>query len=361
MSPFDDVLFLLRSHQVRNEISSVRAELGLLDKEIKALEGDRGKMEQMALKIGGGKQADDDDDWDINRTLSHGKISQGQRTLLQEQRGLLLTVNLHNEQARETFLTKCGASATLLRTLQQKAKKSSRPNDPSLALVCLTPDNCRDGGAATTIQNVALMQGATCESAFFISRDKGKSFYWGHLPDRLFRRMKNAGLDPKRHASDLVYVATGAYGCYYAEFRSGERWWGSVSDDMEFDKICADPEWDVHRVAFGPCVTLTDHYGLKNVSPSWVILSRDGRVAWKNLPARLNNLLERRLASEAAPVEVSLGSGGSYFVRFLDGTVDYCLPLAAAKVVQDLEHKGTVITSVAMHCELPNDFIIRHR
>jgi hypothetical protein len=147
-------------------------------------------------------------------------------------------------------------------------------------------------------------------------------------------------------------------GAYYAEFRSGERWWGAAAEDTEFDALCA--AWDVGRVAFGPGSSLVDGAGREHRTTSWIVLARDGRVAWKGVPSRLHGRLERRLASEAAPVEASLGAGGSYFVRFADGAVDYCLPAAAARACRELEAGGASITSVALHAELPHDFIVRH-
>jgi hypothetical protein len=180
--------------------------------------------------------------------------------------------------------------------------------------------------------------------------------------------MKNAGMDPRHsHACDLVYLSTGPMGAYYAEFRSGERWWGTAAEDTEFDAICS--EWDVCRVAFGPCSAIVasedgrdhDHHqhGHRHAT-SWIVLAQDGRVAWKNVPSRLHGKLERRLASEVAPGEVSLGPGGSYFVRFLDGTVDYCLTAAAARACRSIEATGSSIASVTLHAELSHDFIIRH-
>jgi hypothetical protein len=67
------------------------------------------------------------------------------------------------------------------------------------------------------------------------------------------------------------------------------------------------------------------------------------------------------MADEAAPVEVALGSGNSYFIRFLDGSFDYCLPASAAEECRKLEEKGATITSVSLHPELSQDFVIRHR
>jgi hypothetical protein len=62
----------------------------------------------------------------------------------------------------------------------------------------------------------------------------------------------------------------------------------------------------------------------------------------------------------SAPAEVSLGPGGSYFIRFLDGTVDYCLPAEIAEVCEDIERRGGEITNITLHPEISHDFVIRH-
>jgi len=376
---FDDALFLLRSHEVRDELSCVREELTRMNAEISALETDRGRLERKALHVAdddgadGGMRQDGADagassnQWDTHRLLSSPteRLSKQQRSALQERRGLALSISLHNQQAREVFLARCGSIASVIRAEQQRARnaKKSAADNNSDAVICLRPENCRDGGAAATMQHVALIKGATSgseASAFFISKDKGKSYCWGHLPDRLFRRMKSSGYDPKHHVTDIVYLSTGPMGCYYAQFRSGECWWGSIADDREFDAICGDRDWDIHRVVFGGGCAVTDAHGHKHATTSWIILGRDGRACWKNLPARLHNKLESRMASEAAPAEVALGSGGSYFIRFLDGSTDYCLPARTAQVCRDLEKDGKAITSVSLSPELSRDFIIRH-
>ena len=61
----------------------------------------------------------------------------------------------------------------------------------------------------------------------------------------------------------------------------------------------------------------------------------------------------------AAPCEVSLGRGGSYFIRFLDGTVDYCLPAVAADICEEIERRGGVLTNIVLHGD-SYDYIVRH-
>lgn len=402
---YQDTLFALRSlDPLREEKRFVRDEMEALDREIQALEGDRAilvqqlqhqqqQQKQQHTVVASAASASATSAvpsattapssrsplplWDLYKLLasssSSDRPSQGSaitaavglpasdftdRSVWQERRGLCLTAALHNVSAREALLSKCGSTASALR--------AATTTNPSDVVVRIGPDTCRDGGAAATIQHISLLSGLTqTESGgFFLSRDassKGKSYYWGHLPDRLFRRMKNAGMDPRRHACDhLAYLSTGPLGSYYAEFRSGERWWGSPAEGADdFHNLCS--EWDITRAVFGPASTLYDAHGQHIVTTtSWILLGRDGRAAWKNLPARLHRKLERRLASETAPAEVSLGGCGSYFVRFWDGSTDYCLPAHAANACRKLESEGRTLTSIALHPDLPHDFIVRH-
>lgn len=389
---YRQALQLLQSHDVSDEAALLQEEVRNLAAEIHALESDRTKLAQRSATLLASNQhhakpssavppapsssSSAAQVWDVQRLLASEKVpsSGSERARLQEQRGLCLTVSLHNPSAREAFLSKCGSTASFLRTAMQRS-----PDAPDGGVVvAIRPETCRDGGAATTIQHLSLLAGGMSSNeagGFFMSRDgsgggshlnhhgsssssHNKAYYWGHLPDRLFRRMKNAGLDPKHHACDLMYLSTGPMGAYYAEFRSGECWWGSTAEDTEFDSLCSD--WEVSRVAFGACTTVVDSLGQKHHSTSWVLIGRDGRVAWKNLPSRLHNKLERRLASEVAPAEVTLGPGGSYFIRFMDGSIDYCLPAAIARVCRSIEAKGLTITSMSLHPDLSHDFIVRH-
>lgn len=352
-----DAIALLRQHDVSDELECVKHELSLLDLEITSLQSDRADIEKRTLSLAispsklqkdGGE--DDEDtprslQWETGRKLLNKNLPEVERILLQDARGTALTIALHNGAAREAFLSQC-------------EYKASNP-DSKNRFVTLSPHFCAPGGAASTIQHVSLFKGSG-ESSFLISRDHTKSMFYGRFPDRLFRRMHTHGMDPKRDAGELLYLSTGPLGCYYAEFRSGECWWGASvdgeQDDDEFGTLCR--EWDVSRVAFGPSVSVADSQGRVYHATSWIIVARDGRAAWKNLPSRLHRALEGRMASEAAPMEVSLGYGDSYFCRFLDGSMDYCLPAHVADVI---EKRQLDVTSVYMHPDLPQDVVLRHR
>ncbi|KAL7563613.1 hypothetical protein ACA910_013354 [Epithemia clementina (nom. ined.)] len=423
---FDDCLFLLRSHEVVDEMTCLKEELKHLDAEIDALQKDTLQLEEILSGSTSAQQIivpqlpspsaplppqpemppNVPASWDVNELLGSRSITVAQRSQLLMQRGINLTVHFHDRSATEALATRCGIKNHILakykethkHVLQQQQQPRNHVNNNlkdngpvsfvnNQLLLELTADTCREGGAATHIQQVALLcKDGGRELSFFLGRDQGKSVYWGHLPDRLYRRMQDQGMNPKQSASELSYLATGPMDYYYAEFRSGEAWWGSSVEDRAFHSICT--EWDVYRVAFGPCLVVEDdaaqhdhasttttattasssvfsdsvhqQHRQPTATSSWVVLSRDGRAAWKNIPSRLDRLLQSRMANQAGVAEVSLGCGDSYFCRFLDGTVDYCLPSTVAAVCQQLERKGsTTITSIALHPELSHDFVIR--
>lgn len=463
---FDDIVGFLKSHVVLDEKSCVQEELSRMEDELDALELDRkalGKIKYTAttsstvatLSLSRDAQALIDGkprgDWDVYRQLLvisnpamykakhasppqiHNKesvlmmLSNVQRAKLQTERGTNLTVFWSNGNAKEALLAKCGSKTSVrlgLLTGHHSAAKinnNNKYNKHSGALlksnvtpVVIAPQNCRDGGAAATMQHFAMWKNnnssnagdkikkgnaiktttatrtgspSTADCSFFMSRDNAKSYCYGSLPERLQNRLQKetqmlSKTGDSHHYSleQILYLSTGPMGCYYVEFRSGECWWGFSSTDRrycqddcwgttttsgssrqsnnngnvggfcELETICR--EWSVYRIAFGP-IQVWQHEGVddKNVrtnssggvnrrfskgcgglqqkqssdmsqssSSSWVVLARDGRVAWKNVPARLHNMLSSRLASESAPIEVSLGNGDAYFIRFLDGT-----------------------------------------
>lgn len=351
---YENVFALLKKHRVTDEIQAVNNELARLNNEIEALEEDRldldgGKRTKRSPKINLTKKVSARQ-WDIHEWLALGDcdfITAEERRQLEQRRGSCLTFYLHSRKSREAFMTTCNWDGGRTAYLPEHGKSG---------IVSLDPDNCREAGAGEKIRHVAISGGRGDETAFFVSRDRDKSSTWGYLPPRLFQKMMGAGFDA-RH--DLMYLSTGPEGCYYAEFRSGDCWWGNaVKADKDFQRIVQ--VWDVYRVAFGPIVTFADDDGHKWTQNSWIILARDGRAAWKNLPARLHQKLESRLADWPAPAEVTLGSDDSYFIRFLDGTIDYSLPAEVANVCEFIEKSGGKITDMSLHPDVSQDFVIRH-
>jgi len=94
------------------------------------------------------------------------------------------------------------------------------------------------------------------------------------------------------------------------------------------------------------------------------VIGKDGSVFYRNIPQGLHDALtaardaEEEESHAAAPCEVSLGISGSYFIRLLDGSVDYNLPKFAADVFEKLESQGLLIRNVSLHVDTA-DCLIR--
>jgi hypothetical protein len=97
------------------------------------------------------------------------------------------------------------------------------------------------------------------------------------------------------------------------------------------------------------------------------VIAKDGSVFYKNIPQGLHDALTLRAEESPvdannihcakSPCEVSLGMSGSYFIRFLDGTVDYNLPKFAADVFEKIESQG-LLRNVCLHVDTA-DCLIR--
>ncbi len=382
---YEDVLNLLQHSHVVDEYTAVHQEYEQLTVEMEALERDRDYLHAnlktqstsptavrspMAMSPSSLSSAMD---WDVQKLLDSARLTDIERRNLEAKRGNCFTMCFGSARAREAFLSKCGAKLSeLLKSHSGSNKKRGIVLPPSDCLT-LGPHNCRAGGAATSIRQVTLLKDSLSShwdqkqpttmhqmSGFFLSRDTGRALNWGRMPSKLFRRIKEEAGTNQCDFGDLLWLSTGPLGCYYAEFRSGETWWGSAfADDTDFHYILKN--WDIYKVVFGPLTALEDsHTGSTRLVNSWIILGRDGRAAWKNIPRRLQHRLESRLANWAAISEVSFGPGGSYFCRFLDGSIDYCVPAAVASACEYIERNGGYITEISLHPEISNDFLIRH-
>ena len=382
---YTDTLHLLQTAPVVDEWTAVKQELVHLEKEISSLGRDRIFLQQNHLKENNNNSSSRQLEnmqqhtelitWDVHKLLKDDALklkllSVSERTKLQKQRGNSLTIHLSNTRTKEMFVHTCGGK------LHSNQKTSLFKNDDSI--ITLMPSNCRSPhGAASTLLYLSLIsdtKNSIGDAGLYFSRDDGESQSIGQIPNRLHRRLEKQGGEGTTDIRYLSYLSTGSRGCYFAEFQSGECWWGSAVEDADFHNIMH--SWNVYRVAFGPIESVKhDNQELqiptaqpsekkhsdKTISTnSWIILSYDGRAAWKNLPSRLSNKLEERLANRAAPVEVSLGPGDSYFVRFLDGSIDYCLPAKVARVCERIEQRGGTITNISLHPDISHDFVIRH-
>ena len=246
--------------------------------------------------------------WDVEFLLKKQKPSLENVQELQRLRGRCWTVQLLSMKTRDTICSKLCSSDPNPHKRTNKYKSRTTVT------------------ATTQVSFLCLLPGTGNNSTFFMHTDSSESH--GHVPPRLFARMKKNALQMDM----LTYLSTGPNGTYFCTFSSGHVWWGT--SDPDFEAIVK--EWPVYRVAFGESKKFPKQKRLF----SWIIVSRDGRVAFKNLPLRLTNLLNSRLADESAPAEISLSSEGAYFIRFLNGTIDYCLPSHITDVCNFIVQRG---------------------
>jgi hypothetical protein len=327
VSSLDDDIFLLQSHMVRDELTSIEEEMTRLDAEIQALEDDRMELEHDYLQLP--STSAELPSWDFEFLLKKQKPSLENVQELQRLRGRCWTVQLQSMKTRDTICNK-------LCSLDPNSHKRKTNKYKSRTTVTAT----------TQVSYLCLLPGTGSHSTFFMHTDSSESH--GYVPPRLFARMKKNAL----HMDMLTYLSTGPNGSYFCSFSSGHVFWGI--SDPDFDEIVK--EWPVYRVAFGETKKLPQQKRLF----SWIVVSRDGRVAFKNLPLRLTNLLNSRLADESAPAEIALGSEGAYFIRFLNGTIDYCLPSHITDVCNFIMQRGGKITNILLHPQLSKEFIVRH-
>jgi hypothetical protein len=211
----------------------------------------------------------------------------------------------------------------------------------------------RVAASVQDVRQVGLCVGSGKTTSFYLIKDDGSSWYDPqNIPSQLLEKMK-------KMPQPLViqYISIGPNGSYYIQLASGECWWGVGDNDQEFNNVMN--LVDVYRVAFGP-VTTYDSGDRKRVETSWIIVTKDGRILFRNIPSRLQILLQHRPSHMSSIAEVSLGAAGSYFVRFLDGSVDYLLPTFVADACQAIIKQGSYISSLSLHPDAPNDFIVRH-
>jgi hypothetical protein len=325
-SSISDEIFLLQSHTTRDEMTSVAEEVSRLDKDIRDLENFRLDIEHEYFQQP--IASVDLPLWDVNFLLHGQKLSIDVANELQRRRGRCWTVQLRSMKLRDTLCSKLNSQDLFPSKHTNKYKfRATVTAITQVSHMCLLP-----------------LHGNT--SAFFVHTDTSESF--GHVPAAILSRMKKSALQ----IDMLTYMAMGPNESYYVAFSSGHVFW--ASSDSDFHAIVRD--WPVYRVAFGESKKLPN----QKMSSSWIVVARDGRVAFKNLPQRLTNILNSRLVDMPMPSEVALGSDGSYFIRFLDGVIEYCLPSDISNVCEFVLRRGGKITNVLLHPKLSKEFIVRH-
>ena len=383
---YSNALQLLKSTPLIDERTAIETEMSFMEAEISCLERDRIWLEQSLQSSSNSGKTDPRSDasnsinkenvvvtWDAHTLLRNDAIKKqplpiSERSALQKQRGTYLTIHLSNNRTQERFVLAFGGTQNLRRT-------SLFRNDENIITLAPYDDSSTVAGA-TSLQHITLTSSSSRSASnggLHFSQDLGKSQCIGHLTNKFCQRLDDNEMD----VADVAYLSTGSRGSYFAKFHSGESWWGLAIEDADFQNILN--AWDVYRVEFGPMNSIENSKpaGQKASSQaqekkrnsktirereatlvnSWIILSNDGKAAWKNLPSRLAKKLE---AHSAAPVEVSLGIGDSYFVRFLDGSIDYSLPSKIARVCERIEERGGRITNISLHPDISNDFVVRH-
>lgn len=372
-----DVLSILEGYDPFDEESAIEEELKKTNAEIKALECD---LELIDAKLERGScywltsrcnnqncqstwnidvLLDDEADFDesmygIVKGVKHQTTKENyrekesipsplalgwdERRALQKKRGYLLLASFEDALTGEVFSKKCGGT------------QSSQP-----VHVCLKHDseffNVKKVAAnAGAVRHFTITKGQLGLS-FFLSKDDGRAYQDDNLPSRLRAGIAARGSDLQPNT--IRYLACGPNESYFAQLMSGECLWGISQPDEEFKMVMS--SFHVHRVAFGPFLTNEN-----NVETSWIIIGSSGQLAWRNLPCRLHELLSKRDETMAGACEVSLGFEGSYFIKFLDGEIDYCLPDHIGSVCEKIIEQGGAITNIALHPESSKPFIIRH-
>ena len=331
-------------------------------------------------------------------------ITNQQRRVLERKRGICLTVHISDERIRDAFKTEfadaanaikesdTGGRSTILSSSDgrvrdmidkystmavspeasptKKAGKMTNDTLTSTASKLITVIGCR---ALRSINLSSITQVAP--TSRYDAEQRGVGFWYisddnsascvGMPPPMFAERLSRERNLPSGAAypvSNIRYMASGPLGSYFARFASGETWWGlggaCPSQHERFTEIMN--KVDVRRIAFGPPCSEFTKGGSKTTVIPWLVLGTDGTVAWSScLPSSLERLLSDRPRDRAAPVEISLGAGGSYFVKFADGDFKCVISSPVANVCRQIEAKGARITNMILHAE-SHDYIIRH-
>lgn len=338
---------LLEKFEVLDEERAMRNELIKSSAEIASLESEQvtimNALNDKESKTFGEKcvYADCQKDWDIDVYLdevdsgsdrSTNQISPKTRSHLQRIRGNCFHAAFEDPRLCLNFVAMCSANAK---------RGGTQVNEHDY----LNIQECEANAAA--VRHVAILNGLQ-EVSCFVSRDDGCADLEGKLPSRLSSRLINEGFA----TNDIKYLSCGPEDSYYAELKSGDCLWG-ISGDNKFNDVLA--HIDVHRVAFGPFHTRNGE-----LETSWITISKNGRLAWRNIPSGLHKILKERRSDMAVPCEISIGLEGSYFVKFLDGSCQYCLPIHISQACDKIAEQGGVITNITLNTEDSQSYIIRH-
>lgn len=336
--------------------------------------------------------------------FGNSPITKQQRRKLERKRGICLTIHISDERIQDAFKTEfanianaieesdAGGRSTILSSSDErvrditdrystmavspgssptkKAGKMSNATLTSTASKLITVIGCRALRSMNflSITQAEIQSGYDAEQRdvgfWYISDDNSASCV-GMPPPKFAERLsreRNLSSGAAYPVSNVHYMASGPLGSYFVRFASGETWWGlggtCPSQHEQFAQIMKKIE--VRRIAFGPpCSEFIKGGSTVTVVP-WVAIGTDGTVAWSSsLPSSFERLFSDRPRDLAAPVEVSLGAGGSYFVKFADGNFKCVVSSPLANVCRQIEAKGARITNMVLHAE-SHAYIIRH-
>jgi len=343
-----EVIEKLSSYPIQDELSAMKSELKKREIEISALE-DHNKFYEKQLN-----QLES-----ISSQYSNEGFSPENASIIDRQWG-----NLSNTKPERSFAEKAKSVLSGNRQKNSHVMKSMRKHrglyfdfqilgdhDDIKTTITNFQSQSKKTSTAKTICNVSL----TGRSSYFMNWDNGKWCHHGPIPINFLNRLERQSSEGK--CPNVRYLSIGPAPsyytsnctCYYAELSDSEFWW--VNFDADFHD--AVQNLPVHRVAFG------SSYPGSEGKPSWIVLGKDGRSVWKGIPTHLHSILTSRDSSLCAACEVSLGSSGSFFIKFLSDEIDYCLPATIANKCEEIEKKGGVITNVQLHVDC-NGYIIRH-
>ena len=113
-------------------------------------------------------------------------------------------------------------------------------------------------------------------------------------------------LDKSNKKNYPLVINLGSGNRYFVRFSNGKQV-AKATDELK-EAICLD---EVNMIAFGPSID------------SYVVLYKDGGVAWSLIPSALRKALCSRTPDDAQLEFVSLGPNDAYFLRFNDDSVQY--------------------------------------
>ena len=279
-----DMLAVLDKYLIVDEETAVGNELVNIWNEMKAIENDRlGGRQKPTECFNCRKNWDIDSYLDGARKLKGGlehqkiltDIDKDSRRDLQQKRGAFVHAGFRrNGDNLHTFAIKCGGNPK-----NCQAHKSLQGCNTKLFGIN------KVASVAATVRHLAITTGEN-GSSFFISKDDGRAYCDESIPSRLTERIQKEGDDSRPLLRTIRYLACGPNDSYYAELVSGQVFWGIGKYDEDFQTVM--DSFNIHRVSFGSF----------DLDAAWIVISKEGQVAWRHVPRRLHFKLKNRTAKQ---------------------------------------------------------------